>query len=150
MPISLFKPFTSSARTSPKGTLITFLTACLMALALSGCATTSDKLDRLERSVRGYEKALRWAKFDMAYSYVKWESGEQPMVPAYLKNIRLTNYSVANNKFDEDSMTASQVVTIYYYNQSDLREKQVEDHQQWKYFDDVDRWLLVSKPPEFK
>lgn len=150
MPNSIFQPYFSSRRTFSGRTVITLFAICFIALSLSGCATTADKADKLERSVRAYEKALRWAKFDMAYSYVKWESGEQPMVPKYLKNIRLTNYSIANRKFDEETMTATQVVTIYYYNQSDLRERQVEDHQQWKYFDDEDRWYLTSKPPEFK
>ena len=47
-------------------------------------------------------------------------------------------------------MTASQVVTINYYNQSDLRERELEDHQKWKYFSDEKRWFLISEPPAFK
>lgn len=141
---------TSRIPCSIKHTVITFFTISFTALVLASCATTADKADKLERTVRGYEKALRWAKFDMAYSYFKWESGEQPVIPENLKSIRLTQYRIANRKFDEDSMTASQVVTINYYNQSDLRERELEDHQQWKYFSDEKRWYLISKPPAFK
>lgn len=121
-----------------------------VALILSACATTADKLDKLDQTVRGYEKALRWAKFDMAYAYFKWEDGEQPVIPEHLKSVRITNYRFANRKFDEDSMTAEQVVTIHYYNQSDLRERELEDHQKWKFFKEEERWYLTSKPPEFK
>lgn len=134
---------------SLKHAAVTFISICIMALVLGACSTTADKQDKLERTVRGYEKALRWAKFDMAYSYFKWESGEQPVVPKDLKSIRLTTYRISNRKFDEESMTASQVVTIRYYNQSDLRERELEDHQKWKYFSDEKRWFLISKPPEF-
>lgn len=138
--------FSSTARHN----MVAFLTISILTLLLTACATTADKMDKLERTVRGYEKALRWAKFDMAYSFVKWEEGEQPVIPEHLKTIRLTNYRIANRKFDEDSMTAEQIVTIHYYNQSDLRERELEDHQKWKYFSDEKRWYLTSKPPAFK
>lgn len=134
---------------SIKHTMVTLIAICFTALVLGACATTADKADKLERTVRGYEKALRWAKFDMAYSYFKWDSGEQPVVPKDLKLIRITTYRIANRNFDEEAMTASQVVTIRYYNQSDLRERELEDHQKWKYFHDEKRWYLISKPPEF-
>lgn len=133
-----------------KSTFATFLTIGFLALFLNGCATTADKLDKFDQATRGYEKALRWAKFDMAYSYVKWDTGEPPSIPKHLGSIRLTNYRIVNRNFDEPSMTAKQTVTIHYYNQNDLRERNLEDRQEWKFFKDENRWYLISKPPTFE
>ena len=126
------------------------LSICMLLLLPGACASTADKMDRLNNVLRGYEKALRWAKFDIAYSYHKWESTEQPSIPDYLKNIRLTNYGASNKSFDEETMTAKQTVKISFYNKNDLRERSLEDKQRWKYFSDEKRWYLMSKPPTFK
>jgi hypothetical protein len=122
----------------------------LLLITLGACATTYDKMDQLNMTLRGYEKALRWAKFDMAYSFHKWDASEQPNLPAHLKNIRLTSYSASNQSFDEANMTAKQTVTIRFYNQNNLRERSLENKQRWKYFPDKKRWYLISKPPTFE
>ncbi len=123
------------------------LAICML---LAACASTADKMDRLNSTLRGYEKALRWAKFDIAYSFHKWDSAEQPSIPQHLKNIRLTTYGVSNSSFDEKTMTAKQTVAMSFYNKNDLRERSLEDKQRWKYFPDKKRWYLISKPPSFQ
>ncbi len=125
-------------------------TISLLVITLGACATTYDKMDRLNSTLRGYEKALRWAKFDMAYSFHKWDENEPPSLPKHLKDIRLTSYSASNQSFNEDNMTAKQTVTIRYYNQNNLRERSLEIKQRWKYFSDKKRWYLMSKPPTFE
>ena len=130
--------------------IVTALTICLLLIILGACASTNDKMDKLNITLRGYEKALRWAKYEMAYSFHKWDTEEQPSIPEHLKNIRLTSYGASNQSFDEDNMTATQSVTIRYYNQNNLRERSLEDKQRWKYFSDKKRWYLISKPPAFE
>jgi hypothetical protein len=130
--------------------LLAGIMICLLFITLGACATTYDKMDKLNMTLRSYEKALRWAKFDMAYSYHKWETDEQPSIPEHLKNIRITNYSTSNQSFDEKTMTAKQKVTIRYYNQNNLRERSLEDKQSWEYFPEKKRWYLMSKPPTFQ
>lgn len=130
--------------------IVTGIIFCSLLITLGACATTYDKMDKLNMTLRAYEKALRWAKFDMAYSFHKWETDEQPSIPGQLKDIRLTNYSASNKSFDENSMTAKQTVTIRYYNQNNLRERSLETKQRWKYFPDKKRWYQTSKPPTFQ
>ena len=125
-------------------------TISLLVITLGACATTYDKMDRLNSTLRAYEKALRWAKFDMAYSFHKWYENEPPSLPKHLKDIRLTSYSASNQSFNEDNMTAKQTVSIRYYNQNNLRERSLENKQRWKYFSDKKRWYLMSKPPIFE
>jgi hypothetical protein len=130
--------------------IIVGFSVLLLLITLGACATSYDKMDKLNMTLLGYEKALRWAKFDVAYSFHKWDADEQPSLPKYLKNIRLTSYSAGNHSFDETSMTAKQMVTISYYNKDNLRERSMENKQSWKYFPDKKRWYLISKPPTFK
>ncbi len=130
--------------------IVTGIVFCLLLITLGACATTYDKMDKLNMTLRAYEKALRWAKFDTAYSFHKWDANEQPSLPKHLKDIRLTNYSVSNQSFDEDSMTAKQTVTMRFYNQNNLRERSLETKQRWKYFPDKKRWYLMSEPPTFQ
>ena len=126
-----------------------FITLFLL-MTLGACATTYDKMDKLNMTLRNYEKALRWAKFDVAYSYHQWDENEQPGIPKHLKDIKVTSYKASNNRFDEKNMTAKQMVTIRYYNQNNLRERTLETNQSWKYFPDKKRWYLTSKPPTFE
>ena len=122
----------------------------LVTMLLGACSTTLDKMERLNQTLRGYEKAIRWAKYDMAYSFHKWEADEQPTLPTHLKNIRVTSYQVINQSFDEETMTAKLTVSIQYYNQDDLRERSIQDQQRWKFFPDLKRWYLISEPIDFK
>ncbi len=126
------------------------LSICLLLLLPGACATTSDKMDKLNSTLKGYEKALRWAKFEAAYSFHKWDTNEQPSIPSHLKDIRLTSYSVNNSKFDASTMTAKQTVAISYYNKNNLREKSLTDKQLWKFFPDEERWYLMSEPLTFQ
>ena len=128
----------------------TYLAICLLALLLGACSTTVDKMDKLNQTLRAYEKTLRWAKFDAAYSFHKWGENEQPSIPAHLKDIRLSGYDVGNSGFDQNNMTATQTVFIRYYNQNNYRERSLEDKQEWKYFPDLKRWYLTTKPPTFQ
>lgn len=122
--------------------------ALLTSLLLGACAT-ADRLDALNQTLRAYEKAIRWAKFDIAYSFRKWDADEQPRLPARLKNVRVTGYEVGNSRFDEKTMTTTQFVTIRYYNTDTLRERSLEDKQRWKYFPEPKRWYLLSDLPDF-
>lgn len=121
----------------------------LLLLGLAGCATTADKMDRLNRTLRAYEKNIRWAKFDAAYSFHKWEAGEQPSIPRHLKEIRVTGYDVTGTHFDPKTMTATQTVSIRYYSMETSRERTLEDRQRWQYNEDIKRWQLISPPPTF-
>lgn len=121
----------------------------LLLLGLTGCATTLDKMDSLNRTLRAYEKNIRWAKFDAAYSFHKWAPGEIPSIPKHLKYIRVTGYDVSGSSFDEKTMTATQTVAIRYYSMETSVEHTLEDKQRWQYDADIKRWQLISPPPTF-
>lgn len=126
------------------------LIVLLFALALTACATTGDRLDALQRTLAGFEKAVRWAQFDAAYSFHEWPPGAQPSLPAKLKNIRVTGYDVANLRIDNEGVRAWQIVTIRYYDLDTSREHSITHSQEWRYEEKEKRWYLISEMPDFK
>ncbi len=129
-----------------------FLRWCGLSLAvllLSACATQGEMMDNLNKTLRGYEKAVRWAKFDAAYSYHKWEANQEISIPASMENIRVTKYESSNQRFDQQKQIMKQTITLRYYNTDDLRERSLKQRQEWKYFPESKRWYLISDPIVF-
>ncbi len=121
----------------------------LAALLLSACATQGEMMDDLNKTLRGYEKAVRWAKFDAVYSYHKRETDQEADIPANMENIRVTKYESSNQRFDQQKLVMKQTVTLHYYNTDDLRERRVKHRHEWKYFPENKRWYLISDPIVF-
>jgi len=121
----------------------------LAALLLSACATQGEMMDDLNKTLRGYEKAVRWAKFDAAYSYHKRETEQEVSIPTNMENIRVTKYESSNQRFDQQKLVMKQIVTLHYYNTDDLRERSLKHRHEWKYFPENKRWYLISDPIVF-
>jgi hypothetical protein len=121
----------------------------LATLLLGACATQGDLMDSLNKSLRGYEKAVRWAQFDAVYSFHKWEGDAPATLPASLKNIRVTHYETSGQKFDPKQKVMKQMLTLRYYSTDSLRELTLQVPQEWKYFPELKRWYLISKPIAF-
>ena len=130
-------------------TLTYWLSLGLIALVLSACATEADLMDSLNKSLRGYEKAIRWAKFDAAYSFHKWDGDAPATLPASMENIRVTNYETTGQKFDPKAKIMKQMVILRYYSTDSLRELTLKLPQEWKYFPEQKRWYLISDPITF-
>jgi hypothetical protein len=121
----------------------------LCALILSACATQGDIMDNLNKTLRGYEKAVRWAKYEAVYSYHKWESEEEAEIPANMEKIKVTKYESSRQKFNQKDKVMKQMVTLRYYNTDDLRERSLKHRHEWKYFPKSKRWYLISDPIVF-
>ncbi len=126
------------------------LTIALISLMLGACSSTSQLMDHLNQSLRGYERAVRWANFDLAYSFHQWDEEVQPMLPAVMKDIKITSYQTSSEKFDQKKLEMKQLVTVGYYNTNNLRERTMQIRQHWKYYRDLKRWYLISEPITFK
>ncbi len=121
----------------------------LAVLLLGACATQGEIMDDLNKTLRGYEKAVRWAEFDAAYSYHKWEADQEASTPTNMENIRVTKYESSNQRFDQQQLAMKQTVTLHYYNTDDLRERSLKHRHEWKYFPENKRWYLISDPIVF-
>lgn len=126
-----------------------WIVLALIALLLGGCASQGDIMDNLNKTLRGYEKAVRWAKFDAVYSYHQWKGDEEPELPANMENIRVTKYTSSKQKFNEKDQIMKQTITVRYYNTDSLRELSLKHRHEWKYFPKLKRWYLISDPIVF-
>ena len=150
LPRSLARAFHSKSQPLHQQTFIFWLTLLGLTLLAGGCATPADKFDTLDRSLRGYEKAVRWGKFDIAYTFYRSGDDQQLIAPQYLKDIRVTRYEVNSRDFNSETMTTKQIVTISYYHMDTQRERSITDTQNWEYDKEKKRWFIVSEPPSFQ
>jgi hypothetical protein len=125
------------------------LSFALITLLLGACATQADMMRDLDNTLRGYEKAVRWAQFDAVYSFHRWEDGQQPSIPARMESIKVTKYETSREKFDPKAKIMKQTVTVHYYNTDDQRVRTLKYPQEWKYFPKFKRWYLISDPIVF-
>jgi hypothetical protein len=121
----------------------------LIALLLSACASQGDIMDGLNKTLRGYEKAVRWAEFEAVYSFHKWDDDQEASIPTNMENIRVTKYESFGQKFDQKNQIMKQTIRLRYYNTDDQRERGLKHKQEWKYFAELKRWYLISEPIVF-
>lgn len=133
----------------PTSNRVQMLWLIMLAVFLGGCATSTERLDDLDRTLRNYKKTIRWADFDTAYSFRKWEEGSRSVPPESLKNVRVTRYEVGKSDLSSDKMSYIQMVRIFYYRLDSARERQLTDRQKWEYDEEKGHWYLTSEMPEF-
>jgi hypothetical protein len=126
-----------------------FFLMAIAALGITACATTSERMDSLQQTLTGFEKAIRWAQFDAANGFRQWPMGKQPPLPDYYKNIRVTSYKPMNLQFGPEKMSATQIVEVRYYNTDSSRVRTLRHEQKWEYSKENKRWYLVSELPKF-
>ena len=124
----------------------------LTALLLSACSTIEKEEKRMSmnNTTRYYEYALRWSDYDAANAMRNPESTIPSPDPAVLKKYRVTSYSVVNSLLSEDGLTLTQIVDMRYYNEENLRERQLTDRQKWVYDEEIEIWYLDSPLPAFQ
>ncbi len=131
-----------------------FLLLALGLIILSGCVTQKiekqKKADSLEWTLYQFAKTIRWAYFDEAYSFRKYEKGEYPQPPKSLAQIRVTSYDVLHPPTLMVEDVAVQLVEIKYVFVDSQRVRTLRDKQIWIYDKDDKRWYLDSPIPDFK
>jgi hypothetical protein len=132
-----------------RASLPAWLRVALATLLLSACATQADMMDDLNKTLRGYEKAVRWTQFDAVYSFHKWANDQEPSIPANMEKIKVTKYETSREKFDPKAKIMKQTVTLNYYNTDDQRVRTLKHRHEWKYFPKSKRWYLISEPIVF-
>ena len=124
----------------------------MIALLLSACSTIEKEEKRMSmnNTTRFYEYALRWSDYDAANAMRNPESTIPSPDPATLKKFRVTSYTVVNSLISEDGLTLTQIVDMRYYNEENLRERQLTEQQEWVYDAENEIWYLDGPLPAFQ
>ena len=127
------------------------LVLAVLAAALSGCPSNQADESRGE-AFKQYETIIRWSQWDAAADFLAPEYlAEHPITRLDMDRLRLfrvTAYTVRSAGLYDDGMTARQVVEIKMFNANQAVERTIIDEQEWRYHEDIKRWMLHSGLPD--
>ena len=131
-----------------KRTIILLLIATL---AVAACTSNQVSKSRGE-AFKQYETIIRWSQWDAAADFVSVEyQKEHPITRLELDRLRLfkvTAYTVRSTGVFDEGMTARQTVEIKMYNKTRGLERTIVDEQEWRYNEEIKRWMLHSGLPD--
>jgi hypothetical protein len=128
---------------------------CLvLPLLLPGCASNEarSKADRLDSTVKGYGKLIRWGYFEDAAAFRRARPSS-PTPPAYNANryrdIRVTSYDEVNRTINSTGKEAAVISEIGFYRTDMGIVKALRYPQVWWYSETEKHWFLDSDLPDF-
>ena len=125
----------------------------LLALAVTLVACTPNPVEKSRgETFKQYETIIRWSQWDAAADFLAPEYVmENPITRLQMDRLRLfrvTAYTVRSAGVYDEGMTARQTVEIRMFNTHQAVERTIIDQQEWRYHEDVKRWLLHSGLPD--
>ena len=129
-------------------------TGIMLSLAVIVAAACTPNQVNQERgeAFKQYETIVRWSQWDAAADFISPEYQEEhPISRLELDRLRLfkvTAYTVRSTGVFDEGMTARQSVEIKMYNKTQGVERTIVDDQEWRYNEEVKRWLLHSGLPD--
>lgn len=130
--------------------LLRLLALLALSLLLAACAT-SKRDDDLQKTMRSYNKMIRFSQFDAALKYHDPEyMAEHPVSNLEMNRLalyRVTGYEAVSSEILEDGNAVRQRVIITLYNSSNPRERSITQEQYWRYNPEREQWLLHSPLP---
>ena len=131
--------------------MLTALVLAVTAIALAGCPSNPVEKSRGE-TFKQYETIIRWSQWDAAADFIAPEYlAKHPISRLDMDRLRLfrvTAYTIRSTGVYDEGMTARQVVEIKMFNSNQAVERTILDEQEWRYHEDVKRWLLHSGLPD--
>jgi hypothetical protein len=134
-----------------QGNFMQFMGLALAAALVAAC--TPNPIDKSRgETFKQYETIVRWSQWDAAADFVAPEYlVEHPITRLQMERLRLfrvTAYTVRSTGVFDEGLTARQVVEIKLFNARQAVERTIIDEQEWRYHEDVKRWLLHSGLPD--
>ena len=123
----------------------------LLVVAVTACTPNPAEKSRGE-AFKQYETIVRWSQWDAAADFIAPEYlAENPISRLDMDRLRLfrvTAYTVRSAGVYDEGMTARQTVEIRMFNTRQAVERTIIDQQEWRYHEEVKRWLLHSGLPD--
>jgi hypothetical protein len=126
---------------------------CIICLTLAACATQVGLSEELDRSVKAYNRLLRWHELENAVmTYADSEQREENLKQAEaLKKLGLsvTDYRILSLRYVAEKQTGDVVTEFDYYILPSNRVKTISYRQDWVYREKTKSWKLRSALPPF-
>jgi hypothetical protein len=127
------------------------LTVCLL---LSACTAGSALQEEFDRSVKTYNKMLRWHEIESAgMTYVDPEQQDEFQRQAEdlkKRGLSVTDFRILTAQFNQEKDTGDVVAEFDYFILPSNRIKTVSYRQKWSYRKELKGWKLTTALPEFE
>ncbi|MEI7815933.1 MAG: hypothetical protein WCI45_01965 [Desulfuromonadales bacterium] len=123
-------------------------------LILAACATQTGLREELDRSVKAYNRMLRWHELENAgTTYVETELQDE-----YLKKVSslkkrglsFTDFRINSIRYIPETKTGDVITEFEYYILPSNRVKTLSYHQEWIYLESLKSWKVKSGLPVFE
>ncbi|MDD2850271.1 MAG: hypothetical protein PHY09_00020 [Desulfuromonadaceae bacterium] len=125
-----------------------------MYLMLTACASQINLNEELDRSVKAYNRMLRWQEVEQAVlTFTAEEQREECLRQAAAlkkQGLSVTDFRVLSTQFHPDKKTGDVSAEFDYYILPSNRVKTITNQQQWVYREESKKWKLTSQLPVFE
>jgi len=127
---------------------------CVICLTLTACATRTGLSEGLDRSVKAYNRMLRWHEIENAVmTYSDPEQLEENLVRAdslKKRGLSVTDFRILSSRYLPEKQTGDVVAEFDYYILPSNRVKTVSHRQEWVYRENIKSWKLKNGLPPFE
>ena len=120
-------------------------------VAAASCTPNQVNQERGE-AFKQYETIIRCSQWDAAADFISADyQKEHPITRLEMDRLMLfkvTAYTVRSTGVFDEGMTARQSVEIKMYNKTLGLERTIVDEQEWRYNEEIKRWMLHSGLPD--
>lgn len=133
-----------------------FVALCVMLISGCGALEAKEQSDKLERSLKHYGAALRWARHREAISFHVTRDGKAASVNLdHLELFGVTSFDILSKTVipssEKDGIDEAVIVgEIKYFHKEQGTVRKLKLNQIWWYNAEIKTWLIESDFPEFK
>lgn len=126
----------------------------IICLALTACVTQTGLTGEFDRSVKAYNRLLRWHEIESAgITYIDPELREEFLKQAETlkkRGLSVTDFRILSSKYIPEKKSGDVTAEFDYYILPSNRIKTVSYRQEWVYRENGKIWILKSKLPLFE
>ena len=126
---------------------------CSICLFLTACATQIGLSEGLDRSVKAYNRMVRWHELDSAVmTYADSEQREEYLKQADAlkkQGLSITDFRILSTRYLPEKQSGDVVAEFDYFILPSSRVKTVSHRQEWVYRENSHSWKLINGLPPF-
>ena len=127
---------------------------CIVLMTLTGCATQTGLIEEFDRSVKAYNRLLRWHEIESAgMTYIDPDLREEFLKRADIlkkRGLSVTDFRILSTTYLPEKRSGDVVAEFDYYILPSNRVKTISYHQEWVYQENTKSWKLKSGLPLFE
>jgi len=127
---------------------------CIVLMTLTGCATQTGLIEEFDRSVKAYNRLLRWHEIESAgMTYIDPDLREEFLKRADIlkkRGLSVTDFRILSTTYLPEKRSGDVVAEFDYYILPSNRVKTISYRQEWVYQENTKSWKLKSGLPLFE